>query len=172
MTAYESGVEEVLLGREMGGDERNNIQRDAIDGDERVPPLADIRQRRRNISVELRNIVEGETVGDISGLFGENLAGHTVMNTPWTSAFRSERRRVVEVTDPLQGIPVQPWQERNGINNRILAARSIGIGIERAKSPVSVLPLGGSQFSATILSTRTPPGTSHLALLVEVIRTG
>ena len=46
MTAHESGVESVILGGEMGGDERKDIQRDTIDGNERVPPLADVRQRR------------------------------------------------------------------------------------------------------------------------------
>ena len=73
MATNEGGVEAVRLGREMVGDEREDIQRDAIDGDERVPPLADIRQRRRNISVELGNIVEGVAVGEISMLFGETL---------------------------------------------------------------------------------------------------
>ena len=45
MTTHESGVEKFLLGNEMGGDEREDVQRDAVDRDERVSPLADIRQR-------------------------------------------------------------------------------------------------------------------------------
>ena len=41
MAADESCAESITLGREMGGDEREDIQRDAVDGDQRVPPLAD-----------------------------------------------------------------------------------------------------------------------------------
>ena len=44
----------------MCGDEGENFQRGAIDGDERVSPLVDSRQRGRSILVELRNCTEGE----------------------------------------------------------------------------------------------------------------
>ena len=60
MTTYKTGVETVLLGGEMGGDEGKDVQRDAIYANERVPPLADIRRRGRGTLVKLRNIVEGE----------------------------------------------------------------------------------------------------------------
>ena len=43
MTAYESGAETVVLGREMGGDEGEDIQREAVYGNEGVHPLADCR---------------------------------------------------------------------------------------------------------------------------------
>ena len=46
--------------REVCGDEGENFRRDAIDGDERVSPLADSRQRGRSILVERRNCTEGE----------------------------------------------------------------------------------------------------------------
>ena len=60
MTTYKTGVETVLLGGEMGGDEGKDVQRDAIYANEGVPPLADIRRRGRGTLVKLRNIVEGE----------------------------------------------------------------------------------------------------------------
>jgi hypothetical protein len=44
----------------MSGDEGKNFRQDPIDGDERVPPLADSRQCGRGIPVELRNGIEGE----------------------------------------------------------------------------------------------------------------
>ena len=44
MKAHESGAEKVPLGRKMGGDDRKDIQRDAVNGDERVPPFADVCQ--------------------------------------------------------------------------------------------------------------------------------
>ena len=45
MAAHERGTETVLLGREVGGDEGKDIQRDAVDVNEGVLPLADGRQR-------------------------------------------------------------------------------------------------------------------------------
>jgi len=45
MTAYMTGVETVRLGIEVGGDEGKDIQRNAVDVNERVPPFADACQR-------------------------------------------------------------------------------------------------------------------------------
>ena len=56
-TAHESGPEPVRLEREVGGDQGKSLQRDAIYGNEGVPPLADGRQRGRDIPVELRDLV-------------------------------------------------------------------------------------------------------------------
>ena len=50
----------------MGGDQGKDIRREAIDVNQGVPPLADVHQRGRNIPVELRNVVEGEAVEDVS----------------------------------------------------------------------------------------------------------
>ena len=61
-TAHEGGLKTVLLGREMGGDEGKDLHRDAVYGNEGIPPLADGRQRGRGIPVELRNPVEGEAI--------------------------------------------------------------------------------------------------------------
>jgi len=44
MPAYKRGAEAVVLGREMGGDQGNDIQRNAVYGNEGVLPLADGRQ--------------------------------------------------------------------------------------------------------------------------------
>ena len=44
MAAHIAGVNDVPLVREAGGDKVENVQRDAIDVDERVPPFADVRQ--------------------------------------------------------------------------------------------------------------------------------
>ena len=62
MTADKSGLETVLLRREMGGDEGKDLQRDAGYGNERVPPLSDIPRRGQDIPVELRNLIEGEAM--------------------------------------------------------------------------------------------------------------
>ena len=40
MATHRSGMETVLLGGEVGRDEGKDIRRDAVDGDERVLPLA------------------------------------------------------------------------------------------------------------------------------------
>jgi len=69
MTAYMTGAETVCLGMEMGGDEGKDIQRNAVDGSEGILPLADIRQCGRNTTVELRNSIEGETIGEGSVSF-------------------------------------------------------------------------------------------------------
>ena len=45
MTTDGSGVETVPLGREVGGYERKDVQRNTVDGNERVPPRADSCQR-------------------------------------------------------------------------------------------------------------------------------
>ena len=66
MAAYIAGAETVRLEIEVGGDKGKDIQRKAIDVNERVPPLADVHQRGRNIPIELRNVVEGEAVEEIS----------------------------------------------------------------------------------------------------------
>ena len=63
MTAYITGTETVRLGMKMGGDKGKDVQWNTVDVDEGVPPLADVCRRSRNISVELRDIVEGEAVG-------------------------------------------------------------------------------------------------------------
>ena len=59
MTTYKTGVETVLLGGEMGGDEGKDIQRDAIYANEGVPPLADSCQCGRSILVESGNLFKG-----------------------------------------------------------------------------------------------------------------
>ena len=41
MTAHRSGIETVLLGREVGGDQGEDVHRDAIDASEGILPLAD-----------------------------------------------------------------------------------------------------------------------------------
>ena len=45
MTAYLTGFEKVLLGREVGGDEGKDVQRNAVDVGEGVLPFADACQR-------------------------------------------------------------------------------------------------------------------------------
>ena len=73
MTAYESGPETVFLGREMGGDLRKDLRRNAIDVDERVPPFADIRQRGRGIPVELKNLIGGKAMEQVSVLLSPTM---------------------------------------------------------------------------------------------------
>jgi hypothetical protein len=68
VTAYKTGAETVPMG-EMGGDEGKDIHRDAVYANEGVPPLVDSRQRGRGILGEFGNLVEGETVVEVSGSF-------------------------------------------------------------------------------------------------------
>lgn len=76
VTAYMGGLQTVLDIRKVVGDEGNDIQRNAIDLNEGVPPLADICRRNGNIPVKLRNIVEGEAVEEVSpSLPGSSWAG-------------------------------------------------------------------------------------------------
>ena len=63
MTTHRSGVETVLLGRQVDGDETEDLQRDAIDVNEGVFPLTNGCQRGRDVPVELRDRVRGESVG-------------------------------------------------------------------------------------------------------------
>jgi len=72
MTTHMSGTETVLLGTEMGGDEGKNIQRNAIDAGEGVPPFTDVCQCGRSIPVELRNTVEGKAVEEVSASLLKN----------------------------------------------------------------------------------------------------
>jgi len=66
MTAYVTGVETVRRqGMEVDGDEGKDVQRNAVDTNEGVPPLADIRQCGRDIPVELGDIVKGEAVKEL-----------------------------------------------------------------------------------------------------------
>jgi len=65
MTAYIAGTETIRLGMKIGGDERKDIQRNTVDADEGVPPLADVCQRSRNVTVELRNVVKDKAMEEI-----------------------------------------------------------------------------------------------------------
>ena len=51
MAADEGGEESVLLGRQVGGDEGKNVERDAVDGGKRVLPFADGCQCGRSVAV-------------------------------------------------------------------------------------------------------------------------
>ena len=62
MTTYKTGVKYVTVRREMGGDEGEDVERNTVDRNQRVPPLADSRQRGRGVLVELRNRIRSETV--------------------------------------------------------------------------------------------------------------
>ena len=66
VTAHTIGVQKVLLGIEMGGNERKDIQRNAVDGNEGVPPLANVCQRCRNVLIELRDVVEGKAAEGVN----------------------------------------------------------------------------------------------------------
>ena len=55
-------VNEVRPEGEVGRDNGKNFLREAVDGDERVPPLADVCQRDRSVLIELRDHIEGEPV--------------------------------------------------------------------------------------------------------------
>lgn len=115
VTAHESGAELFLLKSEMGRDKRENVQRNAVDGNKGVPPLADIRQHCGNVLVKLRDVVKGEAVGDSANCIvrqeGRSCLQHTMKNTQCASAPRSKQRQAVKGTDPSRGKSAQPWWE-------------------------------------------------------------
>ena len=98
MTAYITGVETVRLGMEVDRDKGEDIKRNAVDVNEGVPPLADVCQRSRNIPVELRNVVNGEAVVEVSvslGAIARGLASELVI------IFHDVRRRIRRVLQLL-----------------------------------------------------------------------
>ena len=66
MAAYEAGAETVSLKSEVGGNEGKDIQREAIDRGERVLPLVDGCQRRRDVMIKLRDLITGNAAKDVS----------------------------------------------------------------------------------------------------------
>ena len=60
MAAHESCTESIAVGREMSGDEGKDIQRNAVDGGESVPPFPNGYQRSCSVPVELRNGIQCE----------------------------------------------------------------------------------------------------------------
>lgn len=89
MTAHKTGTKLVLLGTKMRGDEGKDIQRNTVYANERVPPLADIRQCDRNVPVELRNIIEDKVVEEVS-VSSFKIASGSIMSM----IFRNVRWRV------------------------------------------------------------------------------
>ena len=61
MTAHKTGEEVVPLGGKIGGDEGKDVQREAVDGNERVLPFANCRQRGRGVTIKLRDVIQGDT---------------------------------------------------------------------------------------------------------------
>lgn len=62
MAAYETGMEDVFLRREMGGYEGNDVQREAVDGGERVPPFANSCQRDCGVVIKLGDLIQSDAV--------------------------------------------------------------------------------------------------------------
>ena len=56
----------VPLRKEMGGNDGKDIQWDAVDWNERVPPFADSCQCARSIPVELRNTIKSEATEQVT----------------------------------------------------------------------------------------------------------
>ena len=113
MTTHMTGTESVLLGTQMGGDERKNIQRNAIGVSEGVPPFTDVCQRGRSILVELRHTVEGKAVEEASASLLKNcttngIPRRTMESRPRASAPRSKQKRSEGVIDPFRGKYVRP----------------------------------------------------------------
>ena len=66
MAAYETGMEDVFLRREMGGYEGNDVQREAVDGGERVPPFANSCQRDCGVVVKLGDLIQNGPTREVS----------------------------------------------------------------------------------------------------------
>ena len=73
MAAHKTDVKTVLLGREMGGDEGKDVQRNAVYAKEGVPPLPDSCQRGRDILVQSRNVIKSEATKEVSASFLKQL---------------------------------------------------------------------------------------------------
>jgi hypothetical protein len=67
----------------MGGDEGEDVERNAIDRGQRVLPFADSRQRGRGVLVELRNRIRSETVPKL-----------WLAWPPYTNEIHNVRRRI------------------------------------------------------------------------------
>ena len=67
-TTHKRGAKTILLGWEMSEDQGEDVQREAVYGNEGVHPLADSRQCSRGILVELRNLIQCEPIGEVSVL--------------------------------------------------------------------------------------------------------
>ena len=65
MTAYETGTEAVLLG-EVGGDEGKNVQWEAVDGSERVPPFLNSQQCGRGVLIKPRDLIQSDATKGVS----------------------------------------------------------------------------------------------------------
>jgi hypothetical protein len=93
MTAHESGPETVLLGREMGGDEGKDIQRDAVDGSEGVHPSTDNDKCGRNVAFESRNRVQAKATEVVSNRMysGCSLSTYSVGYAVWLSSSLSAK---------------------------------------------------------------------------------
>ena len=72
MATYE-GDAKSFLREELFGDEREDIQRDTVDGCKRVPPFTDRCQCGRSVPVELRNGIQREAAEEVSSPFLINL---------------------------------------------------------------------------------------------------
>ena len=79
MTAHKTGADTILLVSEVGGDEGQHIQRNAVYVNEGVSPFADICQCGRDPLVELRNIFESEAVEEVSTSSSNDLTGGPIL---------------------------------------------------------------------------------------------
>ena len=62
MTAYKTCTEVVLLGREIGGYKGKDVQREAVDANERVPPFANSCQRDCGVVIKLGDLIQSDAV--------------------------------------------------------------------------------------------------------------
>src|SRR5882762_976503 len=82
MTAHKTCAETVLLGREVGGDEGKDVQRDAVDANERVLPLAESSKCSRKVPFELRNHVQGDAAEGVSDIALPGVENDPPQRTP------------------------------------------------------------------------------------------
>ena len=81
MAAYETCSKKVLVRREKGGNERKDIKRYSIYGNEGVFPLADGGQRGRDILLKLRDLFNDEAEEEVSS--GYPKTPMITCNIPW-----------------------------------------------------------------------------------------
>lgn len=119
MTAHKTGTEAVLLGRKIGRDKGEDIQWNAVYGNEEVLPFTNARQCGRNIPVDLRDVVKSKAAEEVS-VSSFKTSCHAGVSpqrtmesyTPRASTPRLVRRPAAGATGPFQGKCAGPWRDK------------------------------------------------------------
>ena len=183
MAAYVTGSETIRLGMKVGGDEGKHVQRNAVDVNEGIPPLANACQRGRNIPAELGDVVggPGEAVEKLTCHCSRphkrgDVSQRTTENRRCVSVPRSERKRAEKATGPFQGMYARPLRGGRvadslpppdviGVFNATPGSNSLAIPLSYSQGPAMRMLYNARYGNATHRGHRyTPPRSSPLHL--------